>query len=180
MKAIKVMLVGIEFAGEAPSGKLVLVISKMSRLFAVSEKKVFSVSFPFFVQEDESLLRFYAHSHPEIDSKVSSEILSLLEMDSLLAFPDILNFAEIVSDACQGDELLWGLLRDLLTAEDGYVRYDFDEANANGHIHPIHHLDVFYSNNSTFKLGLPDAIGDVNLADILDLTSDCHYLRPTL
>ncbi len=61
--------------------------------------------------------------------------------------------------------------------EDGYVRFDRDEDRVNGHYHPLDHLDVFYSNKATFKLGLRAHLDESQFLDILDIGTECHYLN---
>ena len=65
-----------------------------------------------------------------------------------------------------------------MLAEDAYVRYDWDEKRADGHRHPVHHLDLGYSAGGTFKVGLREAIDRAALVAILDIETDCHYLLP--
>lgn len=178
MKTVKVMLINTPVDETIRAGTIVLIVSKMSRLFYVSEAKVFSISFPLFVQEIEDSLIFKSHGHPDVNSKVSSDILALLESDGIFDTPEVLSFAEPISDACAYDLDLWALFRDLLIAEDGYIRYDYDEVREDGHRHPLNHLDIFYSTSATFKLGLNEKLDHENFANILDLNTDCHYVSP--
>ena len=177
MRSIKMMSIGINEPTDTAAATVVLIVSKMSRLFFISPKRIFSINFPFFVMEESGGLRFRSHAHKNIDSKATSDILALLENEELLNSFEILRFAEPILDACAADEHIWSLFRELLLVEDGYIRYDHDEERADGHRHPLHHLDVFYSNGSTFKLGLPSAIGSRDLEDLLDLGTDCHFIR---
>lgn len=176
MRAIKVMLVNAPPADEQVAASIVLRVSQMSRLFFVSENKIFSVSFPFFVRESEGGLQFYSVNYPNVDHRATSLILSLLD-SPLLMSNDPLHFVEPVCEAFVDDTDVWALFRDLLIVEDGYLRYDFDPERHNGHQHPLNHVDVFYSNASTFKLGLTVNSSLDHLADVLDLATDCHYLR---
>ncbi|MBF4987597.1 hypothetical protein [Methylophilus sp. 14] len=41
----------------------------------------------------------------------------------------------------------------LINEDHGYFRYDDDEENHNGDIHPRYHLDIFIKNTSTVKIG---------------------------
>ena len=47
MRTIKIMIVNDKFNNELIKGKVVLRISKMSRLFFFSQDKFFSINFPF-------------------------------------------------------------------------------------------------------------------------------------
>lgn len=177
MRAIKIMLLNTPVPDNVCAGKIILNISKMSRLSFVGEKKIYSIAFPFYISATDDGLRFRTAEHPNIDNRVSSDILSLVH-SSLPYSDEVFRFAEPIMDLCEADSNLWALFRALLIAEDGYIRYDYDEARQNGHRHPLHHLDVFYSSNSTFKLGLQYNLEHLGLVDILDTEKDCHYISP--
>ena len=90
---------------------------------------------------------------------------------------DFSHFIDPIIEASEVDELIWALLRELMVAEDAYMRYDWDEECADGHRHPIHHLDLYYSSGSSFKVGLAAGIDQESLISILDVDVDCHYLH---
>jgi hypothetical protein len=177
MRSIKMMSLQKNVPIGTPAATVVLTVSKMSRLFLISPKKIFSINFPFSVQEEAGVLRFRSSAHRNIDSKATSDVLALLANKELFNSFEVLHFAEPISDACVADEHIWGLFRELLLFEDGYIRYDYDQKQANGKLHPLHHLDVFYSNSSTFKLGLHSAIGSSDLEDLLDIGTDCRFIQ---
>ena len=54
----------------------------------------------------------------------------------------------------QDNKMCGKLITFLLSFEAGYLRFDIDELNANGKMHPKEHLDINYSTGCTFKLGL--------------------------
>lgn len=68
------------------------------------------------------------------------------------------------------------LLNHMFFQEDGYLRFDYDEENSNGHLHPLNHIDINFSNNSTFKLGLKERIDFHTFWDILRSDTNCFYL----
>lgn len=177
MRTIKVILLSRDLpVPRDVAGKMVLYVDKMSRIFFMSERKIFSIALPFVVKEEaDGRLTFSDLLHPIIDSKVTSEIISLLESETLFSTPDIYVFLDEISPISNYDSDLWQLFRKLLLAEDGYIRYDFDEAHVDGHRHPLHHLDVFYESHTCFKLGLHRQIDGAVFQDILDLTTDCYY-----
>lgn len=178
MNAIKLMLAYVPVAEDQAQGDMALVVSKMSRIFFAAENKIFSLNFPFCVSEDESGLVFSTLHCPSIDNRITSEILSLLHTEGVLAESDVLSFAEPIIDSCGIDANVWAFFRDLMLCEDGYVRYDHDTGRQNGHIHPLDHLDVFYSTASTFKIGCKNRVSLDDLSDMLDLKTDCHYVSP--
>ncbi len=72
-----------------------------------------------------------SHSHEEV-------ILSIVD-----------NFSLSFQDAF----LYYDVFTSLLADDHGYFRFDDDEKNENGHIHPRFHFDVFYKNTSAIKIG---------------------------
>lgn len=65
----------------------------------------------------------------------------------------------------------------MLKTEYGYVRYDYDQEHCNGNLHPLNHLDVNFSSNVQYKLGLENTINLDTFIDILDLKTDCYFLN---
>lgn len=177
MRTIKIMLLPV-LPNPEVAGKFILRVDKMSRLFYIFDSKIFSINFPYVVAEIDGLLEFRSIHHAKINSAVTSNVLSVLEMGHAFDNREILHFAEPILDICQYDEDFWSLLRDLLMYEDGYIRFDHDEVRANGHLHPVDHLDIFYSSGSTFKVGVHSNISHDHLRDLLDLNTDCHFLAP--
>ena len=128
---------------------------KRSRLYYFLEKKYFSFAFPFFY-ENKKPLNFYYH-----EAKIDSQLLSGLKEwynssknDSITTNLDISCIEAITPDR-KGEFLT--LLNRLINFEIGYVRYDDDitgfvSAN-NPEFHPQFHLDFFYSNETTIKIG---------------------------
>jgi hypothetical protein len=178
IRTIKIMLSPTVVPPTQRAGEIALVVSKMSRLIFQSKKKVFSISFPFHVGELPDRLQFRSSSHPNIDSRTTSELLALLDDPRVLSSANVLDFADPICTACDIDTDIWNLFRHLLLWEDGYVRYDDDVTGVNGHKHPQHHVDLFYTQGTTFKAGLKSAITDEQFVDILNIETDCHYLRP--
>ena len=82
------------------------------------------------------------------------------------------------------NEFFWAFLRELLLMEDGYIRYDFDSEHfseykkrGEDHKHPENHYDLFYSTQATFKLGLENKIKDTELIDLLNINTNCKYIK---
>lgn len=175
MRSIKVMMLPI-MEPEVTAGVMTLQISKMSRLFFSSSDKVFSINFPFAAIEQDDCLRFRSIHHSDIDGALTSSVISILESTTSLEAREVLEFAEPIFSQADSDPDFWCLFRDLLMLEDGYVRYDHDELRKNGNLHPVDHLDIFYSSGNTFKLGLGGRISADILTDMLNLSSDCHFI----
>lgn len=69
------------------------------------------------------------------------------------------------------------LLEYLLLAEPCYIRFDNDSINANKYIHPKRHLDVNFSVDGTYKIGVYNNVVIDDLKDILDRTTNSWYAR---
>jgi hypothetical protein len=176
LQAIKVMLTPTNPPEEQVASRLTLHIAKMSRLFFSTPKKIFSINFPFVANvKADGLLSFSSHAHPKIDERATSIALGLLT-DIRRPGVSVFDLATYVEEATAVDPHAWELLLELLTVEDGYIRYDDDAERASGHRHPQHHIDVFYSNQTTFKLGLLTRSTNEDLLDMLDVLTDCHFV----
>lgn len=181
MNAVKAFLVQQPPVGADVAASLSILVSTMSRLFceATDGKKIYSVSFPFTIKTDGTEIFFFSRTGIEIDSQISSMVLTLVNADGILDAVDPYAFIDPILTAIDINEGAWSLLRELMLAEDGYVRYDWDTARANGHLHPEHHLDLCYSNASTFKIGLRRQLTQAEFQTILNVETDCHYLHPS-
>lgn len=176
MNTIKIFLTHIKPERNEEFCSLILLVDKMSRLFIVSDGKAVSVKFPFFVQDNEEGVSFSSYSHVDINSMISSDILSLVEARDIFTEDDIFKFADSIWDVNKFHESIWCVFRDLMLCDDGYIRYDYDQEREDGDRHPLNHLDIFYSQASTFKLGLRNKVTIEYLEDILNTKTNCHYL----
>ena len=161
------------------AGVLILHVDKMSRIFISSEEKSFSTSFPFSIYEKDSLLEFGATSCPVVDNKVTSDIISLINANNILCSRNVVEFADPLMDISGDPDMIWELFRDLMLCDDGYIRIDHDPDNENGKIHPLDHIDIFYSQSATFKIGLLERPDLTGFHDILNYRTDCHFLTAT-
>ncbi|WP_431001021.1 hypothetical protein [Klebsiella pneumoniae] len=139
------------------SGLLELRISKMSRLFFFSENKHFSIAFPFIAKlNDDGVLAFYNDSGFEISSKTLSEITAIIDSGYDFDNGSFIDFYDSFEESLVESPNFWTVFLKLMTFEEGYIRYDYDEEHENGDLHPLNHLDIFYSSKPTFKIGLRD------------------------
>lgn len=180
METIKNFLANQPAEGAKAKARLTICIDKMSRLFCSLEggKKIFSIGFPFGVSFGNGQYRFLSREGIEIDSRVSSNIIALINANQIFGSQDFCEFIDPILELSEYEPHLWTLMRELMIAEDGYIRYDWDEMRQDGHLHPLHHLDVYYSNASTFRVGLGQQLDQPSLRSILDIATNCHYLRP--
>ena len=170
------MLVNPQLAQTDIKGEMHLYIDKMSRLFFFSDSKYFSFNFPFQVSYSDEKIVFYSKYLDDINSKVSSEILSLILSDKIHNSSCVLDFSSEFLDLAEYSEELWKQYFHLLTYEDGYIRFDHDPEHENGNLHPLTHLDVFYSNVATFKIGTDNNFSQKDLIDLVDINTPCSFL----
>jgi hypothetical protein len=183
MEAIRYMLLNPHIEEENKVGKIILKIDKMNRLFFFTDGKYFSIVFPFFaIKEDKNYL-FSFKNKIEIDSRLISQVISIIKCDEFKAHCSLDFVAPICEYEEDCDENFWIFLRELLLMEDGYIRYDYDEENyhkfkkrGEEHKHPLNHYDLFYFSHATFKLGLNTVLSEDEFIDLLDINSDCKYL----
>lgn len=183
-EATRYLLYGAQILSSTKDTQLILKVDKMSRLFFFNKTKFYSLIFPFTVLVQDEGLKIWYKDLVEINSKTISDILSILK-DEKFQSTDCLDFADVILNLePEYDNNLWILIKELLLLEDGYVRFDHDletylEAKKKGeqHKHPEHHLDIFYTSNNTFKIGLSRLINPDIFIDYLDVNKDCSYLK---
>lgn len=184
LEATRFMLISNDVNSENTSGKLILFVDRMSRLFFFKDNKYYSIVFPFYVTEIDEKLSFSLKNEVEVDAEMISNVFSIIRCEK---FEDkcSLNFIEPINEIEEDiNEDFWDFFKELLMFEDGYLRYDKDEENylkakENGeeHKHPLHHFDFFYSSNATFKIGLRNEILQNDFIDVLDVNKDCEYIN---
>ncbi|WP_288382270.1 hypothetical protein [uncultured Acinetobacter sp.] len=173
---------------------LFLKVEKMSRLIFFTDGKAFSISFPFqYFNYDEFDKYSPTILMNGLDYKVDNSviaylenILSNLDLDNVDIW-DILESLESLpkehynslGESTSFDKFMSKLFLKLVLNEDGYLRYDYDEIGfkpENPDLHPYHHIDVFYSSNPTFKIGLKKSINYSEFINIINIRTDCRYL----
>ncbi|WP_395972963.1 hypothetical protein [Chryseobacterium cucumeris] len=160
---------------DASSSKMRLVIDKMSRLFFYKEKKYFSISFPFTViyNEDQNI-EINSYSGKKIDNKSISAIISIVDSPEFKLNPSIIDFYIEPNNIVDSNGLF--LLEEIFMFEPSYVRYDNDPDNENGNLHPLNHIDLNYSQYSTFKIGLNQNISEIYFENLHNIKTDCSFL----
>ena len=177
MTAIKSMLIQKHSQHIDAPNKMVLCIDKMSRIFFLSEKKIYTLVFPFTVtQTEDDYLIFNSEVVGEIDSQVATSVLNIARSVQEVGLSDLSALIEMEKENAPFQDI-WALIRFLMLHEDGYVRFDHDPERVNGLRHPLNHFDIFYSNKSTFKLGLNEQANLEMFTDMLDRNSNCHFLN---
>ncbi|KJS10713.1 MAG: hypothetical protein VR67_17740 [Peptococcaceae bacterium BRH_c8a] len=163
--------------------QLIIHVDKMSRILLCKEEKIHTFQFPFLISEEDNKLVVY-YKGRDLDSKVSS-IISTIFKKSVLFNESIDSMFDLYLDAMREYEITdnlqsdfcWDLVMHLLSFEPGYLRYDYDYDREDDILHPLNHLDFYYTNNNTFKIGLNGSINNNDLIRLLDINQHCKYLR---
>lgn len=182
-------------------------VGKMSRIVFTLKKetsgqiyKKFSFSFPFQIEkqsEKEKIKTWIIKDNNGIE--INSQLVSILKSlskdkwfnedintsdEALMFYENILQeVKDIGLDLSINDTTVWHLIRKLFLFEPGYLRYDFDDERCDPIYHPLHHLDVFFSNKTTFKLGIVDEEIEkrkwlsAGFENLLNSDSPCYYLK---
>ncbi|MDH0241008.1 hypothetical protein JJJ22_00985 [Aeromonas caviae] len=179
MKSLKLISAYEKPVHKLVKGKMILSVDKMSRLFFFSETKYFSINFPFFINDSGDKIIFYSNNISDIDSAITSDVLSLISNDASLMSDSIFEFIDPISEIAVYKDEFWSFFRELILFEDGYIRYDHDDNKKRVHAtkHPINHYDICYSSNATFKIGLNNKIGHDKFMDLVNINTDCHFIK---
>lgn len=178
---------GLSFASEIDAENPSVVqayvaIDKMSRLFIPDSDSLHSFHFPFVIYQTGEKTEV-AYRGRIIEPVFSAYIQTILNNENILLLPfeDLLDLVWSIQNeyaVLTEDErsFVYQLLLLLLTFEPGYLRYDYDPQNVIPSIHPLHHIDFYYSRNATCKFGLTRRFSVDNLIEMLDLRKDCFFL----
>lgn len=163
-----------------------LIIDKKSRIFFFNKKKYYTIHFPFncLIQEGSLEITYQGYRNIiPIKSEIISKVIEILN-DEQFNSVSALDFIEPIDKMESEIDYIWELLKGLLMFEDGYVRFDNDSEEYNRaknegreHTHPENHIDVFYNNGNTFKLGLKRKSTPDEFIDYFDPKKDCKYLK---
>jgi hypothetical protein len=173
-----------KYITEEREEKVIFSIDKMNRIFYQSENKVFSMQFPFCIEknsDDSGIVIYDLITRKQINSTVLSllieafERLSRVETDFETLFEIVMEPQENGIDISEKE--MWKLVEHLLKYDLGYLRCDHDSENAEGDLHPLNHFDIFLDSQATFKIGLKKQIDYCRFQDILNINTDCTYLR---
>lgn len=161
---------------------VIITINKMNRIFYLLDGKIFSMQFPFCIEErkHKDITIYHNLTDTVINSMVLSSLIEAFELmqQTALDFESI--FELIMQYDIEGEnysmQKMWSLLSYLLKFDLGYVRCDIDLAHENGRLHPLNHLDVCLDTSATYKIGLHGRIDFDSFKDLLDVTTNCWYL----
>ena len=161
--------------------KIIIYIDKMKRLFYCTENRIQSIGFPFtFLYVGDEVKFFFKDT--VLDFTKLSILISVFENSSLINavnLVDILLDEDAYQSLCvEEQQILEELVLFLSIFEDGYLRFDFcDEENFVEKFHPLHHIDIYYTNYNTFKLGLDNEMSIKKNIEILDIKQKCFNIK---
>lgn len=166
------------YISEDTDAKITITISRMSRIFYILNNKYFSIIFPFRIETDEKEYRFFLKDGTELTYEFLSKITELIKNEAF--FKTFEDFIEEIFDKNNIlpnlEEKIWDFIKEICFLEYGYLRYDYDLEHENGNFHPLNHLDINYSNRTTFKLGLSKKITTQEFIEILDNTLERKFI----
>lgn len=158
----------------------VLVVDKMSRLFIRYGESIHTIHFPFTTIMCDDKAVFYLNEI-EINSKTITILQDFFSRCDAISEMD--DFYEIYLQITNEYELsqceekdTWEMIKTLVLFEPGYLRYDRDFSDSmNEYRHPPYHIDFYYSNTATFKIGLYKDITLEELELIIDKEQNCWF-----
>lgn len=182
-----------------------VIVDKMSRIIFTLKKdnityKKFSFTFPFYLKESQEAGISKWDIYDSSGSLLNSQIISILiilfneglfneninsDIEPIEFYDRILEaIKEVNAERDITETLIWHFVRKLFLFEPGYIRYDFDESDrCNEFMHPLHHLDFYYSNSATMKIGVAKNNKDFirwkedSFENLVDVKTPCYYLK---
>jgi hypothetical protein len=169
---------------QLPEYGLVLSICHFKRLFIINGNSIVSLAFPFHLTcNEESILDFRCTTGLELDNLTLANLKTLLNGMKNLGFWDFVSIENSSDLGATGtldllETSLWDALRSIISEDDGYLRYDYDDSERTDEIiHPASHIDLNYSNAASLKLGFRQKIGMVTLVEMLDKKERCYFIE---
>lgn len=161
--------------------RIYIYIDKMQRIFFCTKDKVQSFSLPFSVKYNEESEIEFTIDNRNIEVGPMYFLLGIFkqEFSSLAELIDKINDDEFYQKFDEYTKLLVdNLALQLLLFEDGYLRFDYNDCERqNGAKHPINHIDFYYSDGNTFKMGITKVYQLEEHIKILDLNQDCVFIE---
>lgn len=154
-------------AGEDRNGfDIAIFTGEYKRVLIKKSNGYFSMSIPFQVIENEKHIVF---SYDPLEEEVSGRFISVMRNiintidGGYISHEDIiLSLTESFNLNVQDAVKYYDSFASLISDDHGYFRFDDDVANARGNIHPRYHVDVFYKNTTSIKIGCHDKDDELN------------------
>lgn len=154
---------------------------KFKRVFLVGQDKIISFAYTLNYKistfdSKSPCIAFYDNKGVQISSKTLSDIRSII-IEMRQHKSDYLYVANDVDDDINPlNEESFRLFENILRTEPSYFRIDHDTKNPDTAQHPMNHIDVNFSNDFKFKLGLDRRIDLDEVIDILNVNPHCRKL----
>lgn len=150
------------------------------RFLVKKEDGYFSMSNPFQVIIQGDTILFNCD---QLQKQVGGMLISVLK-NAITTFKNdghsheniIVSLSENYSLDIQESIQYYDAFASLVSEEHGYFRFDDDEDNVNGDIHPRYHFDIFCTNSSALKVGTPHRVGTDYFLSLADKTVAKKYL----
>jgi len=142
-----------------------------------------SMHLPFQVNDDGDYISFTDKvSGIDVDGVFMScakNIIDFLSLNSFSYDDIVLNLHESFGSSFTFEESVKyaDTIISLLINDHGYFRFDDDEKNENGRIHPRYHLDFFCNNSTNIKIGSRVELKSVFFVDLFDISKNRPYLN---
>lgn len=159
-----------------PVGEMNILINKTRRLFFSINDSLFSLSFPFVLTHVGGSYQISLDTGLVINNQMISYAITYFENSIGKKSGTIWDELEIFDIEEGESDNYWEFCKYLMMNECGYLRFDHDPKRASAHIHPLNHIDTFYSQHSSFKVGLHEKISKEDLIDLLDPSTASMFL----
>lgn len=152
------------------------------RAIVKKDEGYFSMAIPFQIVDDGDRVTF---NDDFLREEVSGQLISIFRnaistsQESDFSHESIIlslvdNFSLEISNATA----YFDAFVTAINEDHGYFRFDDDLANEDGHFHPRYHIDVFFKNTSAIKIGLDEAVTNLDcFYALLDGKTHKRYLR---
>ncbi len=152
---------------------------KLKRAFIVKSNQIVSFAFPFalYTKTDASGKDkvYINYRDNQLDDVIISHAMSIaqtldLKKSTYAAQAKSLDFSDPTK------VIAARVFEVALALEPSYLRYDYDARACNGTIHPLHHFDINYTSDYTYKIGLYGELQHDSLTTIMSDGGSCWYV----
>lgn len=152
---------------------------KLKRAFIVKSNQIVSFAFPFAIYTKTDALGkdklYINYWDKQLDDVIISHAMTIartldLKKSTYAAQAKSIDFGDPTK------VIAAKVFEVALALEPSYVRYDYDAKACNGIIHPLHHLDVNYSSDYTYKIGLYGELQRDSITTIISNEEKCWYV----
>lgn len=159
---------------------LLLDLDDTQRVFLVDKDKIISFGFHLNVKTQKENLtdptNFVSGIHLRKYPITSREISEAKQMLNSCSDNDYLYCYSALEEEITISKNSLYLFEHLLFSEWGYIRYDHDPSHAVEGYHPSDHLDVCFSHDISYKLGLKKGLEVSDMIDFMNQKTRCAEL----